>query len=194
MKAKRLSALLFSVIALGGAAALAEMALAQAPAPPGPSLAAVDRAHLFEERAGTWKATCDEMEDGQVYCKMFHIEQFGEWKAKNFVQLGPAWTPDAVGFVVATYLGFKAGTTVTIGVDKHERHQFTAPRGNNLMLSPEVTEKILREMESGRTMVVYFHSYSGVRQLSMADLGAFNTLMAKVKLQMADNSRQGNGK
>ncbi|MEW8205252.1 MAG: hypothetical protein AB2746_03935, partial [Candidatus Thiodiazotropha taylori] len=39
------------------------------------------RDHLFEERAGTWKATCDEMEQSKVYCRMFHIEQFGEWQA-----------------------------------------------------------------------------------------------------------------
>ncbi len=149
----------------------------------------IEQDHLFEERAGTWKATCDEMEDGKVYCRMFHIEQFGEWKTKNFVQMGPAWTPDAVGFVVATYLGFKEGTTVSIGIDRHERYEITAPKGNNLMIRPEITEKILQEMESGHKIVVYFHSYSGVRQLSLADLGPFNTLLAKVKTQMAKNSQ-----
>ena len=106
----------------------------------------INRPHLFEERAGTWKATCDEMENSSVYCRMFHIEQFGEWSNKNFVQMGPAWTPDAVGFVVATYMGFKEGTTVTIGIDKNKRYEITAPKGNNLMLRPEITEKILREM------------------------------------------------
>ncbi|NNJ90651.1 MAG: hypothetical protein HKP55_03150, partial [Gammaproteobacteria bacterium] len=129
------------------------------------------KSHLFEERAGTWKATCDRMEDNKVYCRMFHIEQFGEWKAKNFVQIGPAWSPNAVGFVIATYLGFKEGTTVTLGIDKHERHEFTAPRGNNLMTSPEVAKKILEQMENGSKVVIYFNSYSGVQQLSLADLG-----------------------
>ena len=146
------------------------------------------KSHLFEERAGTWKATCDRMEDKKVYCRMFHIEQFGEWKAKNFVQIGPAWSPDAVGFVIATYLGFKEGTSVTLGVDKHERHEFTAPRGNNLMTSPEVAKKILDEMETGNKVVVYFHSYSGVQQLSLADLGPYKTLLVKVRQQMAKNN------
>lgn len=147
------------------------------------------KSHLFEERAGTWKATCDRMEDSQVYCRMFHIEQFGEWKTKNFVQLGPAWSPDAVGFVIATYLGFKEGTMVTLGIDKNERHEFTAPRGNNLMTSPQVAKKILQEMETGNKVVVYFHSYSGVQQLSLADLGPYKKLLAKVKNQMAKNSQ-----
>jgi|GEM_PF-3318207 len=146
-------------------------------------------AHLFEERAGTWKATCDEMEANKVFCRMFHIEQFGEWKAKNFVQIGPAWTPDAVGLVVATYLGFKEGSTVSIGIDKNKRHEFTAPRGNNLMLSPEVTEKILQEMENGHKIVIYFRTNSGVRHLSLAELGPFNSLLLKVKKLMGINDQ-----
>lgn len=153
------------------------------------AMTGIKKDHLFEERAGTWKATCDEMEDKKVYCRMFHIEQFGEWKAKNFIQIGPAWSPDAVGFVIATYLGFKEGTTVTVGIDKHKRHEFTAPRGNNLMTSPEIAGKILKEMENGNKVVVYFHSYSGVQQLSLADLGPYKTLLAKVKQQMAKNSQ-----
>ena len=151
------------------------------------SMPMIKRDHLFEERAGTWKATCDEMEDSKVYCRMFHIEQFGEWKTKNFVQVGPAWTPDAVGFVVATYLGFKEGTTVTVGIDKHERHKFTAPKNNNLMISPEVTEKILQQMENGNRIVVTFNSHSGVRHLTMTDLEPYKDLLAKVKKQMAKN-------
>ena len=153
------------------------------------SMPVIKRDHLFEERAGTWKATCDKMENNKVYCRMFHIEQFGEWKTKNFVQLGPAWSPEAVGFVVATYLGFKEGTTVSIGIDKNKRHEITAPKGNNLMLSPEVTENILEEMENGNKIVTYFHSHSGVRQLTLADLGAFKELLVKVKEQMAKNDR-----
>lgn len=145
--------------------------------------------HLFEERAGTWKATCDEMEVGKIYCRMFHIEQFGEWKTKNFIQIGPAWTPDAAGFVVATYLGFKEGTTVTIGIDKHERHKLTAPKGNNLMLSPEISEKILQQMENGHKIVVTFNSHSGVRHLTLAELGPYQELLAKVKLQMTKNNQ-----
>ncbi|MCG8012566.1 MAG: hypothetical protein JAY64_12835 [Candidatus Thiodiazotropha weberae] len=124
------TALLLSMIGFGVAPALAKAADEpgmQAQQTP------MKRDHLFEERAGTWKATCDEMEQSKVYCRMFHIEQFGEWKAKNFIQLGPAWTPDSVGFVVATYQGFKAGTTVTIGIDKLSRHKITAPKGNNLV-------------------------------------------------------------
>ncbi len=119
---------------------------------------------------------------------MFHIEQFGEWKAKNFVQMGPAWTPDAVGFVVATYLGFKEGTTVTVGIDKHERHNLTAPKGNNLMLSPEGSAKILEEMENGHKIVVTFSSHSGVRHLTLAELAPYQELLAKVKIQMAKNN------
>jgi hypothetical protein len=149
----------------------------------------MQRGHLFEERAGTWKATCDEMEDSQVYCRMFHIEQFGEWKTKNFVQLGPAFSPEAAGFVVATYLGFKEGTTVTIGIDKHSRHKITAPKGNNLMIGPELTGKILRQMESGNKIVLTFNSHSGVRHLSLVELGPFQELLAKVKLQMANNDQ-----
>ena len=148
----------------------------------------IKRDHLFEERAGTWKATCDEMENGGVYCRMFHIEQFGEWKTKNFIQVGPAWTPDAAGFVVATYLGFKEGTTVTIGIDKHERHNLTAPKGNNLMISPESAATILEEMEGGHKIVVTFNSHSGVRHLTLADLGPYKELLAKVKMHMAKNS------
>lgn len=153
------------------------------------AIQAIQREHLFEERAGTWKATCDEMEDHQVYCRMFHIEQFGEWKTKNFIQLGPAWTPDSVGFVIATYLGFKEGTTVTIGIDKNDRYDVTAPKGNNLMIRPEITEKMLSEMEGGNKIVVTFHSYTGVRHLTLADLGPFNELLVKVKSQMAKNSQ-----
>ncbi len=147
------------------------------------------RDHLFEERAGTWKATCDEMEGSKVYCRMFHIEQFGEWKTKNFVQIGPAWTPDAAGFIVATYLGFKEGTTVTIGIDKHERHKITAGKGNNLMIGPEVTGTILQQMESGNKIVVTFNSHSGVRHLTLADLESYKELLAKVKMQMTNNSQ-----
>lgn len=147
------------------------------------------RDHLFEARAGTWKATCDEMDDGKVYCRMFHIEQFGEWKTKNFVQLGPAFSPDAVGFVVATYLGFKEGTTVSIGIDKQSRHEITAPKGNNLMISPEVTETILQQMESGNKIVLTFNSHSGVRHLALAELGPYKELLVKVKGQMAKNSQ-----
>ena len=149
----------------------------------------INRSHLFEERAGTWKATCDEMENSSVYCRMFHIEQFGEWSNRNFVQMGPAWTPDAVGFVVATYMGFKEGTTVTIGIDKNKRYEITAPKGNNLMLRPEITEQILQEMENGHKIVITLKSYTGVRHLSLADLGPFKTLLAKVKTQMAKNSQ-----
>lgn len=148
------------------------------------------RNHMFEERAGTWKATCDEMEDSQVYCRMFHIEQFGEWKAKNFIQLGVAWSPDAVGFVVATYLGFKEGSTVTIGIDKHKRYEITAPKGNNLMIRPEVTEKILKEMETGHKIVATFNTHSGVRHLTLANLDTFQKLQAKVKSQMAKNTKK----
>ncbi len=151
----------------------------------------IKRDHLFEERAGTWKATCDEMEDSKVYCRMFHIEQFGEWKTKNFVQLGPAFSPEADGFVVATYLGFKEGTTVTIGIDKHSRHKITAPKGNNLMIGPEVTETILQQMESGNKIVITFNSHSGVRHLSLAELGPYKDLLAKVKVQMAKNAQSG---
>ena len=158
------------------------------------SMPVIGRSHLFEERAGTWKATCDEMEDSKVYCRMFHIEQFGEFKTKNFVQVGLAWSPDAVGFVVATYLGFKEGTTVTIGIDKFERHKITAPKGNNLMLSPEAATRILKEMESGHKIVVTFNSHSGVRHLTLADLEPFQTLLAKVHQQMANNSSSEKGK
>ncbi|MBT3060692.1 MAG: hypothetical protein AB2637_20110 [Candidatus Thiodiazotropha sp.] len=149
----------------------------------------MQRDHLFEERAGTWKATCDEMEENRIYCRMFHIEQFGEWKAKNFIQVGPAWTPDSVGFVVATYQGFKAGTTVTIGIDRHSRHKITAPKGNNLMISPDIAAKILEEMEKGHKIVVTFNSHSGVRHLTLAELGPYQALLAKVKGQLAKNSR-----
>jgi len=152
------------------------------------SMPMIKRNHLFEERAGTWKATCDEMEDSKVYCRMFHIEQFGEWKTKNFIQLGPAWTPDAVGFVVATYLGFKEGTTVTIGIDKHDRLKFTAPKSNNLMISPQVTEKILAQMKKGHKIVITFNSHSGVRHLTLAELQPYQELLTKVKKQMAKNS------
>lgn len=146
------------------------------------------RGRVLEERAGTWKATCDVMEDSNVYCKMFHIEQFGEWKTKNFIQLGPAWAPGEAGFVIATYLGFKEGTTVTLGIDKNKRYDITAPKGNNLMIRPEVAEKIIQEMEGGNKIVLTFNSYSGVRHLTLADLGAFNKLLVKVKEQMAKNN------
>ena len=157
------------------------------------SMPAIGREHLFEERAGTWKATCDEMEDSKIYCRMFHIEQFGEWKTKNFVQLGPAFSPEAAGFVVATYLGFKEGTTVTIGIDKHSRHKITAPKGNNLMIGPELTESILQQMEHGHKIVITFNSHSGVRHLSLADLGPYQELLAKVKEHMAKNDQSGSG-
>ena len=187
MKKPVMTAVLAAVIGFAGNPALAKetedaaMKQQQAPEP------MIKRDHLFEERAGTWKATCDEMEDSKVYCRMFHIEQFGEWKTKNFVQLGPAFSPEAAGFVVATYLGFKEGTTVTIGIDKHSRHKITAPKGNNLMLSPDASEKILQEMENGNKIVITFNSHSGVRHLSLADLGPYQELLAKVRMQMAKN-------
>ena len=189
MKKPVMTAVLASVIGFAGNPPLAKetddaaMKQQQAPMP------MVKQDHLFEERAGTWKATCDEMEDSKVYCRMFHIEQFGEWKTKNFVQIGPAWTPDSVGFVVATYLGFKEGTIVTIGIDKHKRYEITAPKGNNLMIRPEIARKILQEMENGHKIVVTFNSHSGVRHLSLTDLGPFNTLLVKVKKQMAKNNQ-----
>ena len=194
MRQAVITAALAAVIAFSGAQALANemdvkavdqgvMAQQQVPEP------AIKREHLFEERAGTWKATCDIMEDSEVYCRMFHIEQFGEWKTKNFVQLGSAFSPEAAGLVVATYLGFKEGTTVTIGIDKYSRHKITAPKGNNLMLSPEASAKILEEMEHGHKIVLTFNSYSGVRHLTLADLGPYQQLLAKVKVQMAKNDR-----
>ncbi len=189
MKVFVMTAVLAAVIGFADSPALAKEANNDAMKQSQMSMPMSRQSHLFEERAGTWKATCDEMEDGKVYCRMFHIEQFGEWKTKNFVQLGPAWNPDAVGFVIATYLGFKQGTTVSIGIDKHKRHEVTAPKGNNLMLSPQATERILQEMENGNKIVVTFNSHSGVRHLSLADLGAFKTLLAKVKVQMAKNSQ-----
>ncbi|MCG7913278.1 MAG: hypothetical protein JAY71_05320 [Candidatus Thiodiazotropha weberae] len=182
------TALLLSMIGLGVGPALAKaadengMQAQQMPIP-------MKRNHLFEERAGTWKATCDEMEQSKVYCRMFHIEQFGEWQAKNFIQVGPAWTPDSVGFVVATYQGFKAGTTVTIGIDKQSRHKITAPKGNNLMISPDITAKILDEMKKGHKIVVTFNSHSGVRHLTLAELGPYQALLSKVKDQLAGNSK-----
>lgn len=192
MKRTVMKAVLASVIGLGAASAFANEADEDANREQQMSMPMLKQDHLFEERAGTWKATCDELEDSRIYCRMFHIEQFGEWKTKNFVQLGPAWTPEAVGFVIATYLGFKPGTTVSIGIDKHNRHKLTAPQGNNLMISPEDTRKILQEMENGHKIVVTFNSYSGVRHLSLADLGPFKTLLAKVKTQMAKNSQSEN--
>lgn len=192
-----MTAILASVIGFGANPALAKEADAKAAdqgAMKQQMPMTMKRDHLFEERAGTWKATCDEMEDSKVYCRMFHIEQFSEWKTKNFVQLGPAWTPDSVGFVVATYLGFKEGTTVSIGIDKHNRHKLTAPKGNNLMLSPENTAKILQEMENGHKIVITFNSHSGVRHLSLAELGPFKTLLAKVKVQMEKNNQPASAK
>ena len=194
MKALVMTAVLASVIGFDVCPAFAKEANDGAMKQPQMPVPMSRQKHLFEERAGTWKATCDEMEDSKVYCRMFHIEQFGEWKTKNFVQLGPAWNPDAVGFVVATYLGFKQGSTVSIGIDKHKRHEVTAPKGNNLMLNPQDTEKILQEMENGHKIVVTFNSYSGVRHLALADLGPFKTLLAKVKVQMAKNSQLENNK
>lgn len=199
MKQFVMTAFIASVIGLGISPAIAKEADAKAVDPKGEDHGAmkqqsmpmpmIKRDHLFEERAGTWKATCDEMEDSKVYCRMFHIEQFGEWKTKNFVQVGAAWTPGDVGFVVATYLGFKEGTTVTIGVDKHKRHEVTAPKGNNLMIRPEITETILQEMENGHKIVVTFNSHSGVRHLTLADLAPYKELLAKVKVQMSKNTQ-----
>ncbi|MET0092324.1 MAG: hypothetical protein ABW120_02230 [Sedimenticola sp.] len=198
MKKYAITAVLASVIGFGTGIALAAEAGAKAMDSENKGMGAMKqqqmsmpmrRDHLFEERAGTWKATCDEMEDSKVYCRMFHIEQFGEWKTKNFVQIGPAFSPDAAGFVVATYLGFKEGTTVTIGIDKHDRHKITAPKGNNLMIGPEVTQTILQQMESGNKIVLTFNSHSGVRHLTLAELGAYKELLAKVKVHMAKNSQ-----
>lgn len=194
MKKPVVTAVLVSVIGLGVGNALAKEADDAAIEQQQMPMPMVKRNHLFEERAGTWKATCDEMEDSKVYCRMFHIEQFGEWKTRNFVQMGPAWTPDSVGFVVATYLGFKEGTIVTIGIDKHKRYEVTAPKGNNLMIRPEIAGKILQEMENGHKIVVTFNSHSGVRHLSLTDLGPFNTLLVKVKKQMAKNSKAAGAK
>ena len=189
MKKTVMTAVLASVIGFAASAALAKetddaaMKQQQAPMP------MVKQDHLFEERAGTWKATCDEMEDSRVYCRMFHIEQFGEWKTRNFVQIGPAWTPDSLGFVVATDLGFQDGTIVTIGIDTHKRYEITAPKRNNLMIRPEIAGKLPREMENGHRIVVTFNSYSGVRHLSLTDLAPFNALLVKVKNQMAKNNQ-----
>lgn len=194
-----IAAVLASAIGFSGGPASANEAEAKATGPDKSNTGAMKqqqtpmpimkRDHLFEERAGTWKATCDELEDRKIYCRIFHIEQFGEWKAKNFVQLGPAWNPEAVGFVIATYLGFKEGTTVTVGIDKHERLKITAPKGNNLMIGPEVTETILQQMENGNKIVLTFNSYSGVRHLTLTDLGPYKELLAKVKVQMGKNSQ-----
>ncbi len=189
MKEPVIMAVLASAIGLGAAqAALATGAesgeVAQQPSP----MPTAGSNRVLEERAGSWKATCDEMEGAGIFCRIFHIEQFGEWKTRNFIQAGPAWTPDTVGLVVATYLGFKEGTTVSIGIDRHGRHVLTAPKGNNLMISPAITEKIIEEMATGHKIVIDFHSYSGVRHLSLADLGPFKDLLAKVKTQLAKNS------
>ncbi len=188
MRKPVVAAVLASVLSIGAGHVFA-MEAEEGGMQPSPMPMPMRKDHLFEQRAGTWKATCDQMEDSKVYCRMFHIEQFGEWKAKNFVQLGPAWTPESVGFVVATYLGFKAGTTVTVGIDKHERHKLTAPKGNNLMVSPQAAEKIIQEMENGHKLVLTFNTHSGVRYLTLADLGPYKELLAKVKLQIAKNGQ-----
>ncbi len=191
MKKWLMTSFLVSVIGFIAGAAVAEVTTAQLQQPPAPPI--VKRDHRFEALAGTWKATCDKMEERKVYCRAFHIEQFGEWKTKNFVQFGPAWSPDSAGFVIATYLGFKAGTIVSIGIDKNDRYKLTAPKNNNLMVSPEVAEKILREMENGHKIVITFQSYSGVRHLALADLGPYKALLTQVETQMARNTRSENG-
>lgn len=183
-------ALVVSTLALSGNLVLAKEQDESVLIPPSSPVPIIQKDHLFEQRVGSWKATCDEMEDRQVYCRMFHIEQFGEWKTKNFIQLGPAWTPETVGFVVATYLGFKEGTTVSIGIDMNERYRITAPKGNNLMIRPEITEKMLQQMEQGHKLVITFNSYTGVRHLSLVDLAPYKTLLAKVKTRMKQSIYQ----
>nr|CRH04969.1 protein of unknown function [Candidatus Magnetococcus massalia] len=147
------------------------------------------RKRIFEDHAGTWKATCDEHDGGKVYCRMFHIEKLTESHGKNFLQFGPAWTPDAVGFVVATFMGFQQGTTVRIGVDKFPRRDFTAPKDNSLMTAPDVAKEILAEMVKGHKQVVMFQTRTGARHLALVELGPFNELLVKVKQQMAKNKQ-----
>jgi hypothetical protein len=139
--------------------------------------------HSFQETRGLWKAVCDkEKESGKSYCRIMTIDKFGSGKNTNFVNYGIAWAPDAVGLIVATYMGFRKETQVVVGVDKHERLKFRAPpQRNNLSIGPKVTRKLLELMLKGKKMVVYFTPMAGIRHLSLVELKDFQDLHKKVQ-------------
>ncbi|MEG3638604.1 hypothetical protein [Magnetococcus sp. PR-3] len=141
---------------------------------------------VFTERAGPWRAACDRVPaDDKVYCRIFYIETFSEFRGKNFVQFGPAWAPDQVGIVLATYLEFRDSTEIRIGVDKHERHVVPARGTNNIMLGPERAKPLMEQMATGNKMVVDFYTKSGVHHLALADLTIYKEMLKKVQGVMA---------
>lgn len=149
--------------------------------------------HSFQETKGLWKAVCDkEKESGNSFCRIMTIDKFGGGKSTNFVNFGIAWAPDAMGLIVATYMGFRQETQIVVGVDKFERLKFRAPtQRNNLSIGPKVTKKLLEQMLKGQKMVVYFTPMSGIKHLSLVELKDFQDLHKKVSDVMKPNEPNG---
>jgi hypothetical protein len=144
--------------------------------------------HTFSETKGLWKAVCDkEKESGNSYCRIMSIDKWGTGPNTNFVNFGIAWAPDAMGFVIATYMGFRKETEIIVGVDKHERLKFKAPTTNNISIGPKVSKGLLEQMLAGNKMVVYFTPMMGEKNLTLVKLKDFQELHKKVMEIMKPN-------
>lgn len=146
--------------------------------------------HVFVEESDGWKATCDRAPDVEgVFCRIMAIDRYKAGANPSFVHFGMAWAPEAMGFVIASYMGFKEESSVKIGVDRHERFSVPGSRTNTISLGPRIAEPLLAQMLSGHKMVLYFFPKTGVRHLTLVDLDGFKVLHEKLEAFMAKENR-----
>lgn len=151
--------------------------------------------HEYVEQNKAWKATCDRAPDVKgLFCRIMTTDKYMAGKNPSFVHFGIAWTPETMGFVVASYMGFKEESKVTVGVDRHKRITIPSARGNNISLGPVVARPLLEQILSGHKIVLYFYPKTGVRHLSLVDLSGFRALHGKVSSLMKAEAQKAGAK
>lgn len=153
-----------------------------------PSGVTAFKKHDFVEQKGKWRATCDRAPDiKRMFCRIMTTDRYQAGKNPSFVHFGIAWAPDTMGFVVASYMGFKKESNVVVGVDKHKRFTFPSSRRNTITLGPVVAKPLLEQLLTGNKIVLYFYPMTGLRHLSLVDVKGFKELHDKVsKLMKAE--------
>ena len=155
-----------------------------------PSGVTAIKKHEFIAEDKAWKATCDKAPDVKgLFCRIMTTDKYMAGKNPSFVHFGMAWSPESMGFVVASYMGFKKESQVTMGVDKHQRIQVPSSQTNTLSLGPVVAKPLLEQMLGGHKIVLYFYPKTGVRHLSLVDLAGFKSLHGKVRELMASAAK-----
>ena len=146
-----------------------------------PSGVTAYKKHEFVEQNGVWRATCDTAPDvNELFCRIMTTDKYMAGKNPSFVHFGIAWAPKTMGFVVASYMGFKKESKVVVGVDKHTRFTFPSSQTNTITLGPVVAKPLLDQLLSGNKIVLYFYPKTGQRHLSLVDVKGFKALHDKV--------------